>query len=325
MQSSKKNTRVLVVGASSKIGKPLVKLLLEKEFQVCALTSQSTFDGLSDEKFQLIRISNWTDFELSQIQPVDYVVYLSSQTSAYEAKKDFVKDANSNIISFIKTFQTLFFGNNCRPKVILAGSMTQYGLGSEFPIDESFPSSSPTFYELSKNVNEMYIKRFFEENLITGYRFLRLSNVYGFMGTVSRHRGFLDSSITSAIGGQDLFYYEHGNYLRDYIHFTDVLEAILAALDFDNNSYNGVYNIGSGEGTTIVSALRRISFEVMNRLNKHVQVISRSAPTDIYELEFRNSVVDIDLFSKHSGWSPKINFDFGIEKCISECLQLDSF
>ena len=320
MTDSSSKFRVLVVGASSKVGKLLVRKLLDEDYHVVGITSKDIFHLTNSSGFEMIKIERWDKIEVGKIPSIDYVVYLASQSSAYVARENFLLDAEYNQMSFLRIFQSVFQDSYSRPRVILAGSMTQYGGVSNSSIDESFPSKSPTYYELSKNINEMYVSRFFDEDKIAGFRFLRLSNVYGFTNSVSKHRGFLDKCISAAIKEKELFFYGQGDFTRDYLHVDDLLDAIVKSLDFNDNSYNGIYNLGTGVGTTVKEALNHIARVVREEAGYPVTVKSISPPSDIYELEFRDSVTNSGLFRSHTSWSPRVDLVTGIRRSVVEQL-----
>jgi nucleoside-diphosphate-sugar epimerase len=194
--------------------------------------------------------------------------------------------------------------------------MTQYGHVEALPIDERFPVSSPTYYEMAKNFNEVFITRVAEEKKIDCYNFLRLANIYGGSIQVQANRGFIDRSIAQAVRGEPLYFFGSGEFIRDYIFIDDVVEAFEKSIEINTPNYSGPYNIGTGVGSPIKEVLQTISRKTKELFNLDVPVLGREFSDNAYEIERRNSVTNSALFKLHTDWEYKTSVDAGVSRVM---------
>ena len=301
-----------MTGASGKIGSQLVKQLLAESAEVHVLTSKESLANF--QKALTYHYVNWySDFEVPSLE-VDFVVHLSSQNSAYVAKKNVAKDVESNIVNTVKILES-FKQTNSRPLIILIGSTSEYGVGDEF--DETSITNPQTFYETAKAASQLYAKQFVREQIISRVITLRLGNVYG---TASINgisdRGFLDKCIRDSISGKDLTYFGTGEYFRDYIHLSDVTNAIITAIKEQSLLTNDVYNIGTGRYITIKEVLNLVVKTTCEEMGIAGNLLQCEFPEHSYEIERRNSKVRCDLFVKSTSWKAKLSLEEGIRYTI---------
>jgi len=309
--------RVLVTGASGKIGKLLVNELLKQGYDVVALSSGPRVDYHSN--LQWVQI-DWRNLENLDLPEIDTVILTAHQTSAYKARDDIESDIHSNLISTIRLLNSLK-KNGSVPAVIYLGSVTEFGSITKLPLDENSPVRPETFYEVSKFTVGEYLKQFFREKDLSGLWILRLSNVYGFQSNpLNPHRGFFDRTINEAINGREICYFGDGEYRRDFIHALDVIKAILLTIKMIPKTGINELNIASGSSISLKDALERIKFHVENQLGVQVRLGSLDFPASAYDLEARDVEINIQKVTETLYWKPKIDLDTGIRMKIQEFL-----
>lgn len=310
---------ILISGASGNIGRALTSNLLTNGHNViCLTTNRKNLLNLNcnTKALSFVEVENWSDVAPFVSTKIDTFVHLSGQTSSYVARENFVQDLKTNLLSLAQITKYILENQHQIKRVILASSMTQYGVVSSLPIDEQFPTTSPTFYEMGKNFNEILIEHLAMENKVNSFNFLRLSNVYGSVSKVQENRGFIDKSVEKAILGQPLYYFGSGDYVRDYIYIDDVVNAFVKNIQVDSSVYNGPYNIGSGQGISIKDALEMVSEKAGKYFGNYSPVLEREFPERSYDIERRNSVADSTLFTSQTGWKPKTTFENGLIEII---------
>jgi len=146
-------------------------------------------------------------------------------------------------------------------QVVFASSVSVYGSPLRVPVRESDTLSPATPYAIAKVACEQAIGLI---GAATGARcaILRYSTVYGPGEIVPRA---IPNFIRAALAGQRPNIRGDGLDEHDYVHVTDVADATLTAL---RRKAHGVYNIGTGIGTTTCD-LARLVFELAS---------SRAAP-----------------------------------------------
>jgi UDP-glucose 4-epimerase len=147
----------------------------------------------------------------------------------------------------------------------------------------------------------------YQQNFGLGYAILRYGNVYGprqdpygeagvvaiFIKRLTRHEPL--TLFARRVAGDD-------GCIRDYIHVDDVVAANLLALDQD---LQGIYNVGSGIGTTT----RGVYDEITRALKTEGNI--NHAPPRRGDLEV--SVLDSSRLGG-LGWSPRLDIRNGIKR-----------
>jgi UDP-glucose 4-epimerase len=153
-------------------------------------------------------------------------------------------------------------------QIVFASSVSVYGSPVRVPVRESDTLSPATPYAIAKVASEQAIQLV---GVATGVRcaILRYSTVYGPGELVPRA---IPSFIRAALAGQRPNIRGDGLDEHDYVHVTDVADATLTAL---RRQVQGVYNIGTGIGTT-TSDLARLVYELARSTAAPVFDISAS-------------------------------------------------
>jgi UDP-glucose 4-epimerase len=93
-----------------------------------------------------------------------------------------------------------------------------------------------------------------------------------------------------------------GSCIRDYIHVTDLANAHIKALEFlqkgENKTNYDVFNIGSGDGVTVLEAIHAFEEHCGQKLNYEM---GERRPGDV-EAIYSNSAKAKELL----GWTPKL-------------------
>lgn len=130
-------------------------------------------------------------------------------------------------------------------RFIYASSISVYGHPAINPITEEMAAVPLTGYGVSKLMGEMVCQSFFRDGNNQALTIIRLAQVYG-PGTLPQNA--LYRLIHQAIGTRKLSLQCPGNLQRDYIYITDVVNALLSAIQFHPA---GIYNVGLGRPVTM--------------------------------------------------------------------------
>jgi nucleoside-diphosphate-sugar epimerase len=300
---------ILITGASGLVGSHLIqKLNKESHNIICQSRNHHDEPMAKWVKHDLINDS-WEDLALPQL---NVVYHLAGQTSTYKAKESPIEDLTINVIGLLRLLEYLR-KQRIPAFVVLAGTATEVGLTDRLPINESFPDNPITFYDISKLTAEMYLKQYIREGWIKGCA-LRLANVFGrSLAAQQKDRGIIDKIFNRAILGQNVTIYGDGNFLRDYIYIEDVVSAfILAAKNIEATNGRTFY-IGSGKGLTLKDAFLKV-VAVAEKISGTRAVIEHvQPPTELSAIEYRHAVIDSSAFQEATGWTPRFDFETGIQ------------
>jgi UDP-glucose 4-epimerase len=93
--------------------------------------------------------------------------------------------------------------------------------------------------------------------------------------------------------------------VRDFLWIEDALTAFLAIIE---KGASGVFNVGSGRGTSI-----RELVSLVQSIFKNKQDVIELCPLK----ESSNLILDIELTKKTLGWAPKTILEEGIRKMVA--------
>ena len=312
------NKRLLVTGASGFLASNLVKALLGTKCHIHRLSRHTSplmpVSGpacVEDINGDISGEETWQ----RALEGIDIVFHFASQTSVYAANEDPASDFALNVLPMLHMLETCR-RKDLHPVVLFAGTVTEAGITTSLPVDETCPDKPVTVYDLHKLMAENYLKYYVRQGAVQG-TVLRLANVYG-PGPESSGagRGILNSMIRRALKGEPLTIYGEGNYLRDYIYVKDVVEAFLEAAAGMDRLSGHHYVIGSGKGHTITDAVHMIAGRVEKKFGRHISVIHIDPPSTLSPIEERNFVADTKNFSSATGWAAGTSLAEGIDLTI---------
>jgi UDP-glucose 4-epimerase len=266
---------------------------------------------------------DWKDIDLPQITDIDTVIHLAHQTSAYHARKNVEEDITCNLISTVRIIEAI--KNSSRPiHFIYMGSLTEYGSKNLNPISEISATEDPeTFYDCSKLAVEQYLKVYKQEDVLGNLTILRLGNLYGFVkNPKTQHRGYFDEAILSAFLGKEVVCFGGGEFLRDFIHFDDVISALIKLIESEPGVANGTFNLASGIGHTLREAISLIGQTLTSIGRNSIKIRLEEFPVNSFDIERRNHIADISKIKQIISWSPKITISEGISRSIHHYLEL---
>ena len=145
------------------------------------------------------------------------------------------------------------------------------------------------------------------ESLGLGYAILRLQNVYGEGQSLNNpYTGILSIFSTRVRRGLELTAFEDGRESRDFVHVSDVAQAMLAALT-STLPANTAINVGSGVPTSVL--------EVAAQLSKALGKTPNIRVTGEYRVgDIRHNVADITRLYSVLGCTPLVDLAEGLRR-----------
>ena len=233
---------------------------------------------------------NWNDAPSGY----DAVIHLAAFNDLYGCETAPLKSFYTNY------FGTMLAAKYCienKAKLIFTSTDTVTGI-SGMPI---------SVYDSHKWAAEKSLLSLSELDSVT----LRLSTVYGPSPAQSKqaNRGIINRWCKMALAGETLKVYEGVKHCRrDYLHVSDVADAIIKAMD----APRGSYQVCTGIGTSILDMARLIAREA--GAGSKVEVVPE--PEKLHTIEYRTGIGDYHLMNWQTGWQPKLNIINGIAETI---------
>ncbi len=322
--------KVLVTGGCGYIGSHTIVDLLNNGFEVVSVdnwvnSSADSLDGV--EAITGTRVQNYEvdlcDLAATRQIFVDHpdingVIHFAALKFVGESVEQPLRYFNNNINSLLNVLTCL--EDYEVDHFIFSSSCSVYGNTDALPVTEETPlqeAESP--YGRTKQIGEQIIRDFAQKQQTSSFVSLRYFNPCGahpsaLLGESPVHKASnLVPVITeTAIGKRekmmvfgDDYDTRDGSCIRDYIHVMDLANAHTKALQFlvdqKNESNYTVFNLGIGEGVSVLEAVNAFVKVTGQSLNYEV---GPRRPGDVVAI-----YANLDKAASALGWTPQ----YGIE------------
>jgi UDP-glucose 4-epimerase len=240
---------------------------------------------------------------------VDVLIHMAQSNNPLLAGSDFVGDVEQNLLPTLTLLDTVK-NRNKRLHIIFpssGGTVYAPGNGAYKESDTCFASSP---YGVQKIFLENYLSILTTKNPMISASVLRISNPYGVLLPVERKQGFVGVALSRIKHGLPIEIWGNQNNVRDYIHISDLCEAVRLAIQ-PVEGYH-VYNIGAGEGHSVS--------EIVGMFE---QILARKVETNLVHSEAADampirSVLDVSAAAAKLKWTPHVKLYDGIAAMIEK-------
>jgi UDP-glucose 4-epimerase len=308
----RKLTSVLVTGGAGFIGSHLVDQLVNSGYNVRVLDDLSTGklsniqDHLSNGKVDFVE-GDIKDLETVKkcVHGVDAVLHLAAVTSVPFSVKNPAITYETNVAGTLNLLVSL--AKEKVGKFVFISSCAVYGEPQYLPVDENHPTNPISPYAETKLIGEHYCLGFNENKLLKAVA-LRFFNVYGLKQGLNDYSGVITRFIDRIKQGLSLIVYGDGSQTRDFVHVSNIVEAIQCSLEKES-AEGQVFNIGSGKPTSI----DELANTILSLAGSNLGVVHEaSRPGDI-----KHSYADASKATKLLDYSPKMTLSDGLREILA--------
>ena len=256
--------RVLVTGGAGYIGSFMVRLLLDRGYEVVVFDNLERGQRIAiDPKAKFIQgdIKNMAALEaLFCDEAIDAVMHFAAYISVEESEKRSQAYYQNNVVGSRNLFNSAINIGKVR-NFIFSSSAAVYGNPQKIPIPEDHPKNPTSEYGKNKLAMEQILESLRRENSDVSFAALRYFNAAGAALDGSNGENhdpethIIPLTIRAAISGSEFKLYgtdydtPDGTCIRDYIHVLDLAEAHILALErIEKKPGAYYYNVGTGEG-----------------------------------------------------------------------------
>lgn len=322
-------SKILVTGGCGYIGSHTIVDLIENGYDVISVDNNSRsnpnvvkgIEQITGKKVKNYKVDlcNFDDtFAIFQEnEDIKAIIHFAAYKSVGESVENPLLYFENNLVSLInllkcvQEFQTPYF--------VFSSSCTVYGNPDTIPVTESTPpkpAASP--YGYTKQMSEQIVNEF-AKNSGTQSILLRYFNPAGahpsaIIGEMplGKPQNLVPAITQTAIGrmakmqvhGND-YPTRDGSCIRDYIHVCDLANAHTLSLQYleqeKNTGLCEVFNLGSGDGVTVLEAIH--AFEKASGLKLNYEIGPRR-PGDVVSVYANN-----DMAKKLLHWDPKFSLE----------------
>ena len=244
------------------------------------------------------------------------VVHFAAYAYVGESVEEPERYLTNNVAGSIALFEETIRAGICR--LVFSSSCSVYGTPRKLPLTEEHPRAPLSPYAASKVMCEdalRWLARAREELGVVCLRYFNAAGAAGELGEDHRPETHLIPLAIGAAAGRGapltIFGNDYdtrdGTCERDYVHVLDLADAHLRAVEAAGIPGWRVYNVGSGEGHTVLELLR-----ALERLTGHPvpRDFGDRRPGDAPSL-----VANGDRIRRHLSWQPRFS---SLERIITD-------
>ncbi len=298
--------KCLILGGGGFLGSNVCEALLKagytvRIFEKERLTKESVRHIVADVEWVEGDFTNQSHVK-EAVQGIDIVIHAVCTTLPRSSNENPVYDISSNLIS---TLHLLDEAKNAGVQKIIFFSSggTVYGIPKMIPIPEDHPTDPTCSYGIQKLAIEKYLAAYYRLYGLD-YSVIRMSNPYGERQRPVSSQGAVAVFLFKALNDEQIEIWGDGSVVRDYLHVSDVADAVLRLLDY-RGEYK-IFNIGSGIGHSLIELIKAIE----NVIGHSVKV--SFSPARSFDVPV--NILDIMRAKKELLWSPRVGFEEGLQR-----------
>lgn len=302
-------TRSLITGGAGFLGSHLCDKLIEQGHDILSVDNYFTGSKkniehlLNHPRFELMR----HDVTFPLYVEVDEVYNLACPASPIHYQWDPVQTTKTSVHGAINM---LGLAKRVKAKILQASTSEVYGDPEAHPQPESYwgkvnPVGIRSCYDEGKRCAETLFFDYWRQHNLR-IKVVRIFNTYGPRMHPNDGR-VVSNFIVQALKNQDITIYGDGSQTRSFCYVDDLLEAMVRAMNTDDD-FTGPVNIGNpGEFSMLELA------ELVRKLTgSKSKIIFQPLPQD----DPKQRQPDITLAKSALGWEPKVKLEDGLKETI---------
>lgn len=299
--------KILVTGGAGFIGSHVVDTYVDQGHQVVVVDDLSTGRRSNINPaaaFYQIDIRSPQLVEVFEKEKPEIINHHAAQMDVRRSVVDPLFDADVNILGSINLLD-LAREHGVQRFIYISTGGAVYGEPEYLPCDEDHPVRPICPYGASKHSVEHYLYMY-QQIYGLEYCVLRYPNVYGPRQDPHGEAGVVAIFTGQMLAGEQVVINGDGKQERDFVYVNDCALANVLALT--TRHVNTIYNLGSGEGTSVNEI-----FETLVQVTGY----RRSAVHGPPKLgETRRIYLDARKARKDLAWIPLVSLKEGLEKTV---------
>lgn len=248
--------RCLVIGANGFLGSRLTDALVAAGHEVTAFDRFSRGTrAFSSTDLTVVAGDFLSVADLAAVVArQEYVFHFLSTTTPATVDADPTIDLRTNVQQSVELL-ALCARAGIRRLFYASSGGAIYGPQPGASFVEDAPAAPVSPYGIGKLAVERYIDYYAATAGLAAVS-LRISNPYGANANPSKRQGVIPITLNRIQRAEPIVQLGDGSMIRDYIHVDDLIRRILRMVDAEPR--HRVYNLGSGQGTSVTEVLETV-------------------------------------------------------------------
>jgi UDP-glucose 4-epimerase len=298
--------RCCIIGGSGFIGQHLLRQLVPTGRDVIVLDRCPKPLVSPFEKVTYLQADYAAGFDIDRILPdLDEIILLAHTTTPKASFDDPLTDLSSNVPAAVRLFG-IAADAGIKKIIFVSSGGTVYGKATDLPISESHSTNPISPYGITKLTIEKYALMYHALKSLPVVC-VRPGNAYGEGQRPFSGQGFIATAMGSILQRKELSVYGETGTVRDYIHVSDLVAGIIAALE--DGIPGECYNIGTGIGHNNKQILDRLG---PLAASSTLDILYQTLPDRSFDVPV--NILDSSKLRKHTGWYPTIGFEAGLQR-----------
>jgi len=242
------------------------------------------------------------------VKGMDFVIHCICTTLPQNSNENPVYDISSNLISTLHLLEAIR-NSGVKRTIFFSSGGTIYGLQKLGPISEDHRTDPRCSYGIQKLAIEKYLG-LYHHLYDLDYVILRVANTYGERQRPHHSQGAVTVFLYKTLKGEEIEIWGDGSVVRDYVHVSDVADAVVNLLKYHGK--HRLFNISSGIGLSLRELIHKI--ENVTGLPARVRfTLGRS-------FDVPANVLDNSLAKRELLWSPQMGLEEGLRRTMAYLL-----
>ncbi|MBI5966096.1 MAG: NAD-dependent epimerase/dehydratase family protein [Chloroflexi bacterium] len=297
----------LVIGGNGFIGSHLVDSLVGDQWNVAVIDKFNRKFSRIPEGVNFIQTD--IDHSITEIEKVfeaiapHVVFYLAWKTLPETSMKNPVRDIGINLTPSLNLISVCAKAGT--KLVFTSSGGAVYGATNQPHISETHETSPISPYGIEKLMVEKYLSMY---RYLHGldYVAIRPSTPFGPWQDYMGKQGAVAVFLYRVASGLPVTLWGDGSIIRDYFYISDLVDAMIKCADHPLHDGRRVFNVGGGEGVSLIQLLNWIE-----------EIVERKAIIEQYPMrkfDPKTIVLDTQLIRNELGWSPKVSLPEGLKR-----------
>jgi len=296
----------LVTGGAGFLGSHLCDRLIADGHEVIAL--DNLFTGSEENISHLVARPKFEFIRHDVVKPVllevDWIFNLACPASPPHYQSDPVKTVKTSVLG---TLNMLGLAERVKARILQASTSEIYGDPKEHPQSEDYwghvnPIGPRSCYDEGKRLAETLMMDYHRQNGVDT-RIARIFNTYGPRMAVGDGR-VISNFVVQALRGEKLTVYGSGSQTRSFCFVSDMIDGLLALMNYDGRDAAEPVNIGSSDERSLLDVVKCLG-EILGR---KLDIELRPLPGD----DPRRRRPDTTRAKNRLGWQPRVSLIDGL-------------